>query len=225
VDVVRVKLLATTDLHAADIRVGHMEVKATVPEGGIGCDLPVAKSADPTSVGVGKPFTTTITVTNPFDCPLASVTVHDAIHVDRSARFEITSTSPTGNGTAGDNLSEGTIDWSLGTIPAHGHRTVTATFTAQGGEGEIIDVAEATGDIGACTGGATSVAGVSSSIVGASVGGTSAQVVVPVSSVLGKIVSRDQLPATGVEDLVMLVAGTMLVLFSGLLIRMLRRSA
>ncbi len=225
VDVVRVKLLASADLHAADIRVGHMEVRAAVPEGGIACGLPVRKVATPASVSVGNDFTTTITVTNPYDCPLANVKLHDAIHVEGDARFAIASTSPTGTATAGDNLSEGTIDWDLGGIPAHGSKKVAATFTAQDGAGKIVDVATATGDIGACTGSATTVSGVGTALVGADVGGSSPELTVPVAKVLGKIVSRDQLPATGLEDVLPVAAGALAVIAAGLLIGLLRKSA
>ena len=71
VDVVRVKLL---DGAGGDIRVGHMEVKAQVPAGGITCPIPVSKKATPSTVSTatapdGK-FQVAITIKNPFDCDL-----------------------------------------------------------------------------------------------------------------------------------------------------------
>lgn len=80
VDVVRVKLL---DGSLADIRVGHMEVKATVPAGGITCPIPVSKAATPSIINSktapdGK-FLIAITVKNAFACPLEELSVVDEI--------------------------------------------------------------------------------------------------------------------------------------------------
>ncbi|MEY2424680.1 MAG: hypothetical protein QOI61_252, partial [Actinomycetota bacterium] len=80
VDVVR---LVLADGALGDVRIGHMETKATVPAGGVTCPIPVNKVATPpivnsTSAPDGK-FLTTITIKNAFACPLENVTMTDDI--------------------------------------------------------------------------------------------------------------------------------------------------
>ena len=91
VDVVRLKL---ADGALGDVRVGHMEAKATVPAGGVTCPIPVTKVATPpivnsTSAPDGK-FLTTITIKNAFACPLENVSMIDEmIRKTGDVTFEI----------------------------------------------------------------------------------------------------------------------------------------
>lgn len=219
IDVARVKILEQKDaagnvtVRAAEVRVGHMETRAQVPVGGISCSVPVTKIASPTSVTVGNPFTTTITINNPFDCDLAAVKVTDTITTEKAARFKITATSPTANSLpAGENLATGTVVWNdIGTIPSGQSKQVSVTFVAQGGTGNIIDVADATGTLTNCKGTGTSVAGVASAVAGAGLTGKSAPLKVPVGGVLG-----EQLPRTGPGTPATVFAGLALMGLAGL---------
>lgn len=220
VDVARVKLLEQADAtgnvtaRAAQFRVGHMEVRAQAPAGGIACSLPVTKTADPANVSVDEPFTTTITITNPFDCDLVDVRVTDEITAVQGARFAIDSVDPTANFPSGDGLRSATVEWAgLGPIPPDGTLGVSVTLTAQGGSGRIDDIATATGTLANCRGEDTSLTGVGLASAGAAITGTSAELQVPVAQVLGAQLARtgpeDALPtvATGLALLAMAVLG------------------
>jgi len=163
VDVVRVKLLASEGIHAADIRIGHMETEAVVPAGGIHCPIPVKKSVDKQSVNAGDDFSWTITVPSDkhsFDglaCDLVNLVVTDTIEVDTGTpAWTITSVDHDGhidnnnhvtwNGTPGHPLTyHPGADPLVFTI--HGHAT--------GGPGVIKDTANATANLANCTGGAS----------------------------------------------------------------------
>jgi uncharacterized protein DUF11 len=186
VDVARVRLLAQEDgTRAADIRVGHMEVKSVVPAGGISCQLPVTKDANPDSVNVGQNFTSTITIENPFNCKLINVKVVDEVTTTGASRFSVVSTNPKANSVpTGTSLDEGTIVWNnIGAIEKGKSKTVSAVFTALGGAGKIIDVATATGTLSECEGEGADVAGVGSGVEGAGVQGVSRPFEVPVGGV------------------------------------------
>ena len=75
-DVVRVKLLKGA---LADVRVGHMEAAATVPDpDGIQCPgLIVDQTVDKPTVTPDEPFVYTITITNPNDCEVTDLKVVD----------------------------------------------------------------------------------------------------------------------------------------------------
>lgn len=155
-NVVEVTLLDLTvqRLRGATIAIGHLEAASQVPVGGITCPIPVSKEASPRSVTSGEEFTTTITVENPFNCPLTNVVLTDVISVENDALFEILSTNPEADSaTGGSNLSSGRIVWSLGTIQPGESKSVTARFLAQGGAGKIVDVAEASGSLSNCNAG------------------------------------------------------------------------
>ena len=97
------------DQFAADLRVGHMEVSAQVPAGGIRCpDLPVSKTSDPTVVRPGEEFTYTIAVPavpNPHECTLTGVRVVDSISVvDGDIDTTVVSTDPPATSADGGQL-------------------------------------------------------------------------------------------------------------------------
>jgi len=218
VDVVRVRALpGATEL--ADVRLGHMEAAAQVPVGGIGCPIPVAKGSSTTSVNVGQTYRQTFTVSNPYDCTLHNVTIHDAISTEKLARFAINSTQrPASFATVGSLLSAGTVAWkSIGDIPPHGTRMTAATFTAQGGSGRILDKAVADGTLAGCARPGTAVAGVSVATVGTHMHGVSHPVAVTVSGaeVSAAELSRGgELPHTG-APIALLVAVALALLGAG----------
>jgi hypothetical protein len=216
VDVVRVKLLEqvegdTVTARAAQVRVGHMESRVQVPPGGIACSLPVDKTAEPPTTTVDTPFTTPITVHNPFDCDLVNVRVQDDITTAQGATFTIRSTDPPADaGPTGTDLSSGTIVWDdIGPIPPGESRTVRVTINPTDA-GRIDDIATASGTLANCRGEGAAVEGVALAAAGAGVTGVSPAVRVPVSEVLGQA-----LPRTGAATAATVAAGLVLVLLSG----------
>jgi hypothetical protein len=154
VDVVRLKL---ADGALGDIRLGHMEVKAHVPAGGIDCGIPVTKSASPVGVTVNQDFTVTIKIDNPFGCDLTHVKVVDVVTTKGGARFQVIDTDPNANTIPdGDHLENGVITWNdIGAIPKGGTKSVRVSFKAQnvnGEGGEIIDIANVSALLSNCTG-------------------------------------------------------------------------
>lgn len=156
VDVVRIKLLEQKDQlgnvtqRAADIRVGHMEVTAKVPAGGITCGIKVTKSADRDEVTAGESFTYTITVSNPFDCTLTGVKVVDTITTPAAIKYKITGSNPPANETLADGLT-----WNdVGPIKPGESKTLTVSIEtlASSGAGRFVNVANATALCGVDTG-------------------------------------------------------------------------
>lgn len=161
VDVVRVKLLSQVgddgiiDPEAADIRVGHMEVSAQVPPGGIDCPIPVDKSANPVEISVGQTSRITLTVHNPYDCPLENVVLTDVIsQKEGDPKFTLTASNPATTLPTGE-VESATVSWSLGTVPPGGSKEVTLDILGVTG-GIIEDIATAQGDLADCKGQAAS---------------------------------------------------------------------
>ena len=138
VDLVRVTLLEQRDdagnvtMSAADFRLGHMEARATVPQGGIECSLPVRKTVDREFVAPGDNFTYTITVVNPFaDCELTAVRVVDTIAVEEGILYEITSSTPPANSQTASSLT-----WNdIGPIAAKGSKDLQVGIRILDGSG------------------------------------------------------------------------------------------
>ena len=118
VDVVRVTL---ADSALADIRIGHMEAKTTVPAGGFTCPIPVTKDSNPRVVTAGQKFTYTITINNKFDCKLDPVKVVDTITLTPGIKYSIIGTSiPTSS--TGTNL----LTWdNVGPMPPHTTKSIS----------------------------------------------------------------------------------------------------
>jgi uncharacterized repeat protein (TIGR01451 family) len=83
--------------NVADIRVGHMEASATVPAGGIICQVDVSKEAQPEKVNPGDSFKYIIHVHNPHACTLTNVKVVDTITATKGVVFSVVSTDPAAN--------------------------------------------------------------------------------------------------------------------------------
>jgi hypothetical protein len=155
VDVVRVRLL---DGSLGDIRVGHMEAKATVPAGGITCPIPVSKTTPNTIVSnadATNGWVTTITVKNAFGCTLEGVTLTDDItRKSGDVSFEIlesdTRNDPKkGAGATFTKVSSthSTAVYTLGDIPAGASKVVKVVTHATSGGGIIEDIATAKGTL------------------------------------------------------------------------------
>lgn len=144
VDVVRIHIEAAG---LADVRVGHMEVEAVAPEGGISCPIPVTKVPNPGEVLVDEDFVTDITIRNVFDCELTNVTANDVISVEEEARYEVNGVSDGGTYTGSDTA--GQVNWALqDPIPAMGNKTLSVNFTATDGPGRILDIVTVQADCG-----------------------------------------------------------------------------
>jgi hypothetical protein len=217
IDVVRVKIPGITN-----VRVGHMEAASTVPAGGIVCHLPTTKVANAQSVNVGKGFSTTITVFNPFGCDLQHVRVVDQITTKQGARFQVAGTAPAASSFShGAGLSKGTITWNdIGSIPAGGTKKIVASFVTSGSAGTIVDIADATAVIGSCAGQGGNVTGVAKSATGATISGGSPIVPVNVAKVLS-----GRLPGTGVADAMLMLVGSLLLGAAWTMRRTLKRFA
>lgn len=227
VDVARVRLLDGAplgeDVSIADLRIGHMEVSAQVPAGGISCPLPVNKTNSPQDVQEGDEFTTTITVDNPFDCDLTAVQLVDNVWNTEGASFSVNGATPPADNLPApeETFSGGTeedpalvLNWSqIGPIPAGESAQVTVDFTAQS-PGTIHDLATATGSgFENCQGegaGQASVAGVAVGLEDVSLVG-SARDQVPAGAVLG-----DVLPRTGPAAAATILGGAALLGLGGL---------
>lgn len=139
VDVVRVSLG-----ELGDIRVGHMEVAATVPAGGLLCPLPVNKTVTPDQVQPGDTFTYTITVLNHFACELRNVRVEDTISGDPGVAWEVRGTDP-----QADEVGNNRVVWNdIGPIPPGETRsaTITVQVSPNSGPGVFHDDVAATAE-------------------------------------------------------------------------------
>jgi hypothetical protein len=152
---VRVKLL---DGSLGDIRVGHMEAKATVPKDGIDCPIPVTKTTPNTIISNADAtagWVTTITVKNSFGCTLEAVTLTDDINrKSGDVQFEIlendTRNDPKkGAGATFTKVSSthSTAVYNLGDIAVGASKVVKIVTHATSGGGIIEDIATAKGTL------------------------------------------------------------------------------
>lgn len=126
VDVVRVQFLSEGETgELTELRVGHMEVSAEAPAGGITCDLPVTKSSDEVEVSPGDSFTYTITVDNPNQCPLTNVRIVDDLTATEGVTWTVTGADP-----EPATLTDGQVVWEgLGPIAPGESLSVTMSVT------------------------------------------------------------------------------------------------
>lgn len=170
VDILRIRLLQPTPnvpgLNALDLRLGHFETKAVVPEGGLNCQIPVTKTADPPLAQAGDNVTFTITIPSsadvliPFPCDLSAIRVVDTTRVKSGTpRFRVVSgTGPTGQA--------GIVEGDVVTFPDIGSYTpgqpplqvkVVVQILADSGPGELEDTADVTATPANCKGQANAV--------------------------------------------------------------------
>jgi len=154
VDVLRVYSVAL----GIDIRLGHMEVSAQSPAGGVNCPVPVTKTADPSNIRIREqPDTShmTIAVHNVYNCDLTDTVLTDAIRQhDGDPDFQLTAADPTPASPSipTGNLRTADVVWNLGTIPKGSTSTVTLDVKSATTGGVIRDIATAVGKLGNCTG-------------------------------------------------------------------------
>ena len=144
-DLVQVSV-GLSGLSVADLRVGHMEVSATVPGGGLQCPIPVSKTASQQQVNPGDSFHYTITVSNPYNCTLDNIKVVDTTTATSGVRFTITGESPTAN-----SNSNGVVTWNnIGSLApgANTVLTVNVTISSGSGGGKLTEDAAVTGSCG-----------------------------------------------------------------------------
>lgn len=161
VDVAKVTLLPTAQgilgqltsgllggLELADVRIGHMEVAAAVPAGGIQCpDINVAKTAEPNPVNAGNDFTYTIAIGNPYDCTLTDVRTVDKIEATKGVKFNVKSQDPAASSVANGNE----ITWNdVGPIEAKQSKQlkIGVGIPADSAGGNLIDTATVTANCG-----------------------------------------------------------------------------
>lgn len=161
-DVVRVQIPGVLD-----VRVGHSEVKATAPAGGINCPIPVTKKATPSIVNSttapdGK-FQVAITIKNSFACDLINVSATDEISKKSgNVTFKIVeddSRNDPKKGAGATFTSKGNTSATasyanLGTIPAGATKVLNVVVQVTGGGGEIQDIATAKGTLSCAEGSA-----------------------------------------------------------------------
>ncbi|HEY4937411.1 MAG TPA: hypothetical protein VIJ69_00155 [Actinomycetota bacterium] len=108
-----VDLVSVTAPNLADVRVGHMEASATVPAGGILCQVDVSKEAQPDKVNPGDTFNYIIHVHNPHACTLTGVKVVDTVTGTSGVRFSILGEDP-----KADSATSSTLTWNdIGPLP------------------------------------------------------------------------------------------------------------
>lgn len=156
-DVASVELLDGT---LGNIRIGHAEVKATVPSGGVTCPIPVNKVAKPSIVNAqtapdGK-FQVAITIKNGFDCDLINVSATDVItRKSGNVTFGIEENDTRNDPKKGagavftkTSATNATASYpSLGTIKAGESKVINVVMSVASGNGEIQDTATAKGTL------------------------------------------------------------------------------
>lgn len=170
IDLVRIQpagLLAPLAAVAPDVRIGHMEVLAFAPAGGIDCPgLGVGKVTDKDPVQVGETFTYTIAVSNPYDCVLRNVRVEDDITATSGITFSVGETRPPASSVT--PIERGTrVVWNdIGPIPPRGTGGVTVQVTVNSAtrSGRISDTATVTATC--ATGGGTGTTNVNFNLRG-----------------------------------------------------------
>jgi len=171
IDLVRVRpagLLAPLAGLVGDVRVGHMEVSAFAPAGGIDCPgLGVAKTVDRDPVQVGESFVYTITATNPYDCILMNVRVVDDIIPSNGVTFTVKGSNPPG--AVVTDLGNGgrrVVFNNIGDIGPRASRQVQLQLTVDSasGTGRITDTATVTATC--ATGGGSGLTNVSINLTG-----------------------------------------------------------
>jgi hypothetical protein len=147
-----------------DLRLGHMEAYAALPNGSIACTVPVAKVASVPNVTAGNTFTWSISVPSSATaladsaCDLTNIVVTDKIKVNSgSPSFTVGAISNGGT----YNTSTGTVTWpNLGTYHPGDPPivlTVSVSIPSNSPAGVLQDTANVTAGLGNCTGGVTGI--------------------------------------------------------------------
>jgi len=154
IDLVRIQpagLLAPLADLIGDVRVGHMEVQAFAPAGGIDCPgIGVNKTSDRADVSAGETFTVSIATFNPCYVPLTNVRVVDDITATNGVGFTVNATNPTGSTVTQEGGVTRVVFNDIGPIPPRETRVVQVQITVDAGarSGRISDTATVTGTCG-----------------------------------------------------------------------------
>lgn len=154
IDLVRIQpvgLLAPLAALIGDVRVGHMEVQAFAPAGGIDCPgIGVNKTSDRADVNAGETFTVSIAAFNPCYVPLTNVRVVDDITTTNGIGFTVNGTSPTGGTVSQEGGVTRVVFNDIGPIPPRETRVVQVQITVNAGarSGRFTDTATVTGTCG-----------------------------------------------------------------------------
>lgn len=199
-------------LNALDLRVGHMEVAAVAPPGGVRCNVPVDKIGTPDPVTAGQDFTITIRIPSDstvfqqlFGCDLIGIRVQD-VHEIESGNPSFVLTGASNGGVIGgdgrtvtwDNIG----DYNIGDPPIE--LTISGRIPGNSGAGVLKDTATITATLGGCDGTADG-----QDIVGQGVSGGS---VTGVFTLSGPDVSRSGvLAATGGDERLLVIGGVFLL--------------
>jgi hypothetical protein len=161
VDVVQLKVLDLPGLTGLDLRIGHMESSVTAPAGGVKCEFPVSKTAQPDPVTAGGTITQTIRIPSDagafaalFDCDLVGIKAQDVVSVKSgNPSFQITGAS-NGGVISADRRS---VSWAnLGTYHPGDPPIVLAiqvAVPANSPAGVLQDTVTVTANLGNCKGG------------------------------------------------------------------------
>jgi hypothetical protein len=161
VDAARIKLLTIPGVGALDVALGHMEAAVSVPAGGLKCNIPVSKVANPDPITVGNDFTFSISIPSDpglfaafFNCDLIGIKATDTVEtLSGNPRIQLLSADH------GGVVSGNTVTWSdlgnyvLGQPPII--LTISARVPATSGAGVFRDTVNVTANLGNCRGGAT----------------------------------------------------------------------
>lgn len=196
----------------AGLRVGHMEAKVKVPEGGIKCQFPVKKEG-PASVQTGQEFTWTITIPSDPDalagvaCKLTDIGAVDTV-LTKSGDPKVEITSVSNGGSIGS--TKRTASWSgLGSYDPNDPNRQPIVLTVKGiarGAGTFQNTVDVTATLGQCTGGgilngetelAAFLARAQITGDGAVVGGAQIRGVGATSAPTSSVLGAQTLPTTG----------------------------
>ncbi|MEO5679300.1 MAG: hypothetical protein ABIS47_06500 [Acidimicrobiales bacterium] len=207
IDLVRIKpigLLAPLAALVTDVRVGHMEVSAFAPVGGVVCPaIGVGKTTDRDPVQVGESFVYTITVTNPYDCVLTNVRVQDDITANNGITFTVGATNPAADSVAPlDGGGTRVVFNNIGDVAPRGSRQVQVqvTINTAARNGKVSDTATVTSSC--ATGGGNGDANIKLNLSG--------QVTLVAPNV--GAVAATELPRTGRDDRLYLFLGLSFVI-------------
>ena len=221
VDTVRLRLLSLAGIDALDLSLGHMEAAAVAPAGGVRCQIPVSKSAQPDPVQVGQDITFTVRIPSDaaffsalFNCDLVGIKATDT-HDSTGPRVQLLSAEPGGRIQGNTAIFDNLGSYKLGDPPIV--LTIRARVPAGSRQGTLRDTVDVSAALGNCRGGA---AGEDIVRGGAQFDG---------SAIFGKVtlvgpqVSGGRLAATGGTALPLVLGGGLGLLGLGLI--RLRRTA
>lgn len=128
--------------NVANLAVAHMEASATVPAGGLICQVDVSKTAQPATVHPGDNFSYTITVTNPHACTLTGVKVVDTLTSTSGVRYTIDGANP-----GASSQTASTLTWNdIGPIAPGATKQLVVNMTLNSGSagGTLTETANVT---------------------------------------------------------------------------------